>query len=547
MTNPRDFDMQRAAGAVDLSLSRRPLEVSRRSLLRAGFAASAGLAIGGALASCSSAGSGSGSPQATPSVKPRRGGTLHGVISDSSSLNKLDIAYLDDTMDGLTHGLVYDWLVQIDQNFNILPGLAESWEPNSDGTVWTFKLRKGVTFSDGKTLTSEDVVWSMQRISDPKGNGAGLAIFQPYFGPGNVVAKGADVVQFSLKRPNFLFPQVVACAYAPVAQSNTTNWKNPATSGPFIVEAYNPGVAYTFRRNPNYWQSGLPYLDSLSFLTEQSQPTKVEAVLTGNAQLGDAMDASYNHAFLSSSTTDLLQAPGGQYPVICFLYNKAPYADPNVQEALRLVTDRQKMAQLAYFGAAQPVADIPVPPSDPWYPKDFPVPAADPEKARFLLKKAGQSGLKVTIYTSPFLPGIAEVPVLYKEMAAKAGINVSVVDVNETTYLSQVWSAKPSFMDIWLRQSTAILPPLLFTPHSPYNETRYPNGDIAAAFASAFAKPNKSDQQRLIGDALHLIATRTSEVIPCYADFTWPKSKHLLGITPSWQTVVDLKTAFLAS
>lgn len=528
---------------LDQAQSRLGSPFSRRALLKAGLAASTGVVAGSLLGNPSAASAAT--HLARPLSKPRRGGTLHGVISDSSSLNKLDIAYLDDTMDGLTHGLIYDWLVQIDENFNVHPGLAESWEADKSGRVWTFHLRKGVVFSNGKTFTADDVVWSMQRLSNPKGNGAGLAIFQPYFGPANVAAKGDYEVQFTLHRPNFQFPQVVGCAYAPIAQANTTNWKSPATTGPFIVETFKPGEIYTFRRNPNYWQAGLPYLDHLSFLTEQSQPTKVEAVLTGSAQLGDAMDASYNRAFESSATADLIKAPGGQYPVICMRYDRAPFANADVQEALRLVVDPKRMVDLAYLGAAQGVPDLPLPPSDPWYPKDFPLRSADPERAKSLLKKAGHSDLRFTIYTSPFLPGIAEVPIVYKEMAAKAGIDVSVVDVNETTYLSEVWAVKPSFMDIWLRQSATILLPLLFTPGGSYNETHYPHTDIADTFAKAFAQPRLADQRRLFDDALHLIATKTSEVIPCYADFVWPKSKKLRGIGPSWQTVVSLKTAYL--
>ena len=478
---------------------------------------------------------------------PRRGGTLNGVISDSSSLNKLDITFLDDTMDGLTHGLIYDWLVEVDWAFNVTPGLAESWESNKAGTEWEFKLRKGVTFSNGKPLTSADVVWSMQQLSNPKGSSAGLAIFQPYFGPANVTASGPHAVRFSLKRPNFLLPQVVGCAYAPIGQAHTTNWNNPATTGPFIVEQFKPGEIYTFKRNPNYWQSGLPYLDELSFLSEPNQPTKIESVLTGSAQLGDAMDLSYIASFAKSSTADLIREPGGNYPVICFLYDKKPFADPNVQKALRLVTDRQAMVDLAYFGAAKAVPDIPVPPGDPYYPTNAHIAPADPEQARFLLKKAGYEGLNVSIYTSAFLPGIAAVPVLYKGMAEKAGMNVNVVDVSETTYLSDVWSVKPSFMDIWLRQSTTILLPLLFTPGGGYNETRYSRPDIAAMFSNAVSKPSATEQRKLIEDGINLIATETSEVIPCYSDFVWPKSKKLKGIGPSPQRTATFKTAYLES
>src|SRR5713101_5506539 len=127
------------------------------------------------------------------------------------------------THDVLALGLIYDALVRTDISFNASPGLATSWDSNKAGTIWEFKLRQGVTFHDGKPFTADDVIWSLQRATNPKGIGTGVAELNPYMLPQSFKAVGKHAFRINLLRPNFFLPQFLGFFFTHIGQKGTTN------------------------------------------------------------------------------------------------------------------------------------------------------------------------------------------------------------------------------------------------------------------------------------------------------------------------------------
>jgi len=450
------------------------------------------------------------------------------------------------THDILAGGMIFDALTRVDLNFNVSPGLAESWESNKDGTVWEFRLRKGVTFHNGKTLTADDVAWTLQRDTDPKGIGTGVAELNPYLLPSGVKVVNPSTVRFSLLRPNFFFPAFLGSFYTNIAQKDTPSFAKPPGTGPFKVVDFQPGGDFFVTRNPDYWDTGFPYLDAVRMVNVYDQGTKVESVLSGSAQLGDTMVPSSIPQVESSGVANFVSAEGGAMIVIGFEGNVAPFSDPNVRQALKLVVDRQQMVEEVFFGHARVTPDIPIPPSDPLYPVGLLPPPRDIEKAKFLLKQAGHSGLTYTTNTSDWYPGPTQEAIVYKSQAAPAGINVNVKVRQTQTYLSRVLYHVPAFMDAWLRQQSLMLGPLLYTHGSAFDETHVNNAQIPELFAQAAASDDLTVQKAKVADACALIAQNASQVIPCHTDVFWPKKIQLQGIEPNWGTLMTLRTAYLA-
>ena len=225
--------------------------------------------------------------------------------------------------------------------------------------------------------------------------------------------------------------------------------------------------------------------------------------------------------------------------------NKAPFNDVRVLNALKMLVNRQEIVDQVYFGHAAVSLDIAIPPSDPFYPSGIEVPPRDVEQAKSLLRQAGQSDLTFTTYTSQFFPGMADIPVLFKNQAAEGGVTVNVQTVQPQTYLSTTIYKHPSFMDAWLRQHTMALPPLLFTPGGPYNETFINDPNIPKLFAEATASNDVTVQKQKVADAGQLIQSQVSQINPCGVEFMWPKKKSLQGIEPNWATLVTMRTAYL--
>jgi peptide/nickel transport system substrate-binding protein len=520
--------------------------VTRRRLIQVGVGTGVvGAGIVAAVALSAGGDDDDGDGGASGSSKPRRGGVLEVSVTDTNNADRLNPIVPINTNDILTQSMVFDGLTRIDLEFNVSPGLAESWEPNADGTVWEFRLRDGVEFHDGKTLTADDVVWTLQQDFDPDGEGAGLAIFERYVRPEGVKAKSPTLVEISLERPNFFLPALLGGFYTNIAQEGTKDWSNPPGTGPFSVKSFKPGSLFEGERNPNYWESGIPYLEQVRLVAVPEQATKVQSVTDGTAQLGDSMEYKFLSQVEESDVADVLSAPGGSFPVIVFQGDQAPFDDPRVVEALKLLIDREKIVQQVYFGRAAVTPDVLIPPSDPYFPSELSPPARDVEKAKSLLRQAGQSQLNITLNTSEFFPGVTDIPVLFKEMAEPAGVNIAVKVNQVQTYQTNVLYQVPAFMDAWLRQLTVALPPLLYTPGSAYNESKFTNPRPAQLFTEAVATNDKATQKAKIGEAATIIANEASSIIPCSGDFIWPKKQNLKGIQPNWGTLVTLRTAYL--
>ncbi len=521
------------------------LEITRRRLMQRGAGLGFGLIAIGGLDACGgdSQSTTKGSP--AQSGGPARGGLLEVSVTDTNNADRLNPIVPINTNDILSQAMVFDGLTRIDKDFKVTPGLAESWEANDDGTIWEFRLRSGVEFHDGKPFTADDVVWTLQRDFDPKGEGAGVAIFEQYVKPAGVTAKSPTLVQIRLERPNFFMPALLGGFYTNIAQAGTKDFAKPAGTGPFKVKSFQPGSLFEGERNPNYWESGLPYLNGVRLVAVPEQAAKVQSVTDGSAHLGDSMEPKFFSQVEESGAAEVLSAPGGSFPVIVFQGDKAPFDDPRVVEALKLLIDRQKIVDQVYFGRAAITADVLIPPSDPYFPQDLKPPTRDVEQAKALLKEAGQENLSFTLHTSEFFPGVTDIPVLYKEMAAEAGVSIDVKVNQVQTYQTNVLYQEPVFMDAWLRQLTVALPPLLYTPGGAYNESKFTDPEPARLFTEAVATNDKTEQKAKIAEAATIIAENASSIIPCSGDFIWPKKKNVKGLEANWGTLVTLRTAYL--
>lgn len=516
---------------------------SRRDFLEHSGRLALGAGLAGTLAGSSI---GTTSALAVATAKPKRGGILEVSMTDTSTTDRLDPTVPLNTHDIVSTNLIYDGLVRLDQNFKALPALATAWEPNAKGTVWEFTLRDGVTFHDGKPFTAKDVVWSLRRAVDPKGKGTGLPQFTATIPLDGIKAVGKNKVRFNLKQPNFFLPQLLGGFYTLIAQEGTKNFKKPAGTGPFKVESFAPGQLFEARRNEDYWESGIPYLDGVRLVAVPDQANKVQTVVSGTAHLGDSMEPKFIALITGSGKADLLTARGGHFPMMVWQQDKKPFSDRRVMQALKLVVDRKKVVDQIYFGKADISPDIPIPPSDPFFPKGLPAPAHDPEKAKALLKQAGQSGLTFNFYTSQLYPGFVDLPVLYKEMAKAAGITVNIKISQPQTYISSIVLQRPAFQDGWTRQHTMALPPLLYTAGSPYAETNFTDPRVARLFAEATGTSNFAVQKRKVADAAAIIQNVGTQVIPCADWFIWPKKKNLHGAEANWGSFIKLREAYLA-
>jgi peptide/nickel transport system substrate-binding protein len=409
----------------------------------AGLVAACGSSGGGSSATSSTKGSITGgvdAPSALPGGTPKRGGTLTvGVISGGQEENLFPGTAVG-TPDFVRDYNLYNLLFYLGEKVTpLVPGLALSAEPNKDATVWTFHLRQGVTWHDGKPFTADDVVWNFQNLwSDPSAN------FSSGFLTGLVNFKGVRkrdnlTVEVPLLSGAAQFPTLFAYFDFPVVQNGATaktTAKNPVGTGPFRYVSFTPGSQSVFAANKDYWEEGKPYVDKLvvdSSFTDNN--ALYNGLQSGQVDLMPSIPLVTAREQVSAKEVQILSSPfAAQSYMFLMRVDKGEFADNRIRQAFKLLVDREAMIDSSWAGFGAPAYDL-LAPGTEYYLSDLKR-TQDVEQAKSLFKSAGVAGKTFVLPTCDFLPGMVESSTALAQQAEAAGIKVSVKTTSAATYFT---------------------------------------------------------------------------------------------------------------
>lgn len=528
-------------GSVPLGKGSSGALVTRRHLMQAG-----GLGLGAVLLTACAGGS-AGPSASTSTGKPRKGGTLNFAVSDSSSTENLDPALSISTDDGVYCGAIYESLTRVDSDFNVHPGLARAWASNADGSVWTFKLRPNVTWHDGSPFTAEDVVFSVRRWLDKALGSAMYALLSGFLEPGDVSASGTDTVVFKLKAPNSILPVDFAAHNGKITKAGTTKFtvQTAIGTGPFKLKSWTPGTQWSLVRNPDYWQSGLPYLDGINTLIVPEQGTKLQGVISGSSDVCDAIPISLWSGVEGRGNVSLMKLANRQNWTLAFDQRQAPFNDPRVLQALKLATDRETILKTALLGNGVVTADVPLWPSSQFYPAGL-QPEFSPAKAKALLVQAGHpNGIAIELNTSGAIPGMLDMAVAWQQVVKPAGINVTLKQWPQTTYWSKAWMQTAAFQDFWTHAHPAQILSYFYQSAGPWDEAQHEDPALNAMISKIYATVEPGAQRQLIQEALKHAAESFSYVIPAFVPTGWAVASRVHGVALDQESYIDFTRVWL--
>ena len=317
-------------------------------------------------AACGSSSSASSSATATSTGSGKRGGSLTMGIAGGTSSDTLDAHKGLTNTDASRSQQLYNSLVVLDVNAQVQYDLAESITPNSDATLWTIKLRPGVTFHNGAPLTVDDLVFTLNRIKNPAAPLAGASSLGP-MDLKNLKKVDKLTLQIPMTSPYasfidqlasyFYFLYVVPTGYDP---------KKAIGTGPFKLQSFSPGRQSVFVRNPNYWKQGLPYLDQLT-ITDYPDAQSMVGALTSNQVDAIASLAATDLAPLKGNTSvTILTSKSGSFQPFTMRVDQAPFNDVKVRQAFRYIVNRPELIATALDGAGTVGNDV-FSPFDPCY------------------------------------------------------------------------------------------------------------------------------------------------------------------------------------
>jgi peptide/nickel transport system substrate-binding protein len=473
----------------------------------AGAGASLVVACGGGGDQTGAAGSG----------KPKRGGTL--AIAQETELTTLDPAFSPAFVEREVYYNIYESLLNITPELKIVPGLATSWTVQ-DPVTYVFQLRKGVTFHDGTTFDAQAVKWNLERYLTVPGSfrRAELASVA------SVEVRDASTVVLHLANPDAsLLSQLVDRAgmiLSPTAvQKAGAGFKRNATgagTGPFRFAEWVIGDHLTIQRNPDYWQRGLPYLDTVVYHAITDLNASLNQLRSGSVDMVRNVAGKDVATIKSDANLVYRQIPGLGFDAM-LLNSKGVFADVNRRKAVATAIDRPELVRAAYFNVGPPSYGPLPPPSWAYNPPQRFYGTADPKSAR----KLG-TGFEFVLKTSkdPVLTQEAQV---VQAQLAKAGItaHIQVEDAAQITSEEQA-----HHFDAALLAWSGRLDPDgnmygWFHTTGPFNWGQYSNPDVDSLLDQGRRTDDQSKRRTIYRKAQQIVVTEAPLVYFHY----WPSQE----------------------
>ncbi len=337
--------------------------------------------------------------------------------------------------------LLYNKLVTYDADLHVVGDLAESWD-TPDSRTYVFHLRKGVRFHDGQEMTSEDIIFTLERILDPKTASPGRSYIDAVDG---VSAVDRYTVRVHLKYPLASLLSGLASGNAAIVEkaavlrsASGDLQKTEAGTGPFTLAEWVPDNVMRLVRNPAYFKRGLPKVDEVVYRVIPEQASLLAGVRTRSVDMATISDGSVAKQAQADKALVVLQAPSLNLRIFSFNTTRSPFTDARVRDAIAFAIDRDAIVKAAEFGLGEISGPVPAPAKTWALPvAEFPEYHPNPAKARQMLQDAGAAGAAFKIVASPtYEGGLAVAQVIQSQLRA-VGLNPAIENIEWGTYINR--------------------------------------------------------------------------------------------------------------
>ena len=398
------------------------------------------------------------------------------------------------------------------------PELAESYEPNADATEWIFNLRKGVEFHNGKTLDADDVIVSIDRhrVEDSKSATKNFAE-----AISNMRKDGPNRVIFTLREGNADFPFILAAQTFNIIPFKDAEPIFGGGTGGYSLEEYDPGVRGAFKRFPNYFKSDQAFFDSAEVTVIADSTTRQNALVTGELDIIDYVPPKTADLLAKKPGIEVLSNTGTLHYTFPMRLDLEPFKDNNdLRLALKYAFDREDALHKILRGYGSLGNDHPISTTNRYHAGDLEQRTYDVDKAKFHLKKAGHEGFTHELSGSEGLyAGCMDTILVYKEHAAKAGIEIVANRMPSDGYWSDVWLKHPWSASYWSGRPTE---DWMFSQgygdDSTWNETYWKHERFNMLLKSARAELDQTKRRDMYVEMQQICRDEGGSVIPLFGN-----------------------------
>lgn len=473
---------------------------------------------------------------------PRRGGNLRVAVPPATTI---DPVKLNSSGAIAIVQQACEYLVYAEPGLGLRPVLATAWTPSEGGRVWTFELRRGVKFHDGRDMTADDVVATFRRLVDPaSGSPAQSAL--SFLKPGGVTKTGDYEVVFTLDRPIGNFPyytHTYNCVILPADYAGDFA-ERPVGTGPFRLVEYRPQEGARFERNEDYWDDPRPYLDAVEIQTFDSPQPMILALQSGAVDVVQQLSFIDSQAIAGNASIALIEAEAADHRQLCMRTDRAPFDDKRVRQAVALCFDRPVMVNGLLGGKATIANDHPI---APIYPEEVALAqrAADIDRARLLLAEAGYpQGFDIELYTHQYLE-LPQYATLAQQMLAQAGIRAA-LKVEPTNLYYSHWTDVTFGLTDWTSRPVASqILSQAFHSTAEWNAAHWKNETFDALLTRLEAETDPAKRDMLATEIATLMNDEVPAVITYFTRNLRASRKPVIDLQGSMSNYLDLSSVWL--
>ena len=465
-------------------------------------------------------------------AQPKKGGTLRMGMEGGGPSDSLDpITYADSIPINMSL-MLWNNLTEVDDKGNVGGDVFENWTVKPGATDWTFNIRKGITFTSGKTLDADDVIYSMNMHRGETKSPAKVLLADIT----EIKKLSPTQIQVIMKQGNVDLPFNLSDYHIIVLPNGFKDYSKPDGTGAFTLEEFQPGVRATFKRKSGaYWKAGRGHFDRVELRYIGDAAARTQALVTGQVDIINRADPKTARLLAKNSKLKVTRT-AGMGNRFCFVSqtDKDPFTSKDLVLAMKHGIDRKKIVDNVFSGYAAIGNDHCVGPRMKFYDTKQKMNAYDPDKAKFHLKKAGYSGAIELQVSEGAFSGATDSAVIFQESAKKAGINIDVKRVSGDGYWDNVWLKVPFCAVYWGNRPTIDNQLTnIFKAGGAWNDSHFNNAEFEKLLVDARVELDQNKRGQQYARMQELISQNSGMVHFATQDYLDAHSTKLQGLAPS--------------
>lgn len=462
--------------------------------------------------------------------EPKRGGHVRfGLVTQTTS-ETYDPARFNKGSDYIRGRAVYSYLTSMSGRNQVAPQIATEWEPNADATAWRFKFRNDISFTDGKPLTTDDIIYSILRHKDEN---VGSSAKQLASNISSVKADGKDGFTIELASADVDLPILVSLFQFALIQDGTTDFTKPIGSGAFTVTEFQPGLRHILDRNPNYWKEGQPYIDRLEMFPIPDTTARANALMAGDIDIALDLRGNAIEEIEAAPNTEAFVTPSTRYTAIQARMDQAPSNNVDLTMAMAYLMDRERMLNTVVRGYGTVANDQIVGEQSPLFYNDLPQRHYDLDRAKSHFQKSGIGSTPFDLSVSDAALYSVEYGQILQREATRIGMNLNLRREPAESYWTAVAGVRPYAMtNFHPRPTYNMFLDLAFREGAVWNFSHYSNDRLEKLITESRATLDLDLRKEQFAEIQTIIHDSGAILIPCFLNYVDGISTKVKGLTP---------------